>query len=207
MLVGLNIVELVERRDELQKNFNEVLLNQEFRIKFWGDNEFEITRAPRGDMYKRLMLSFSGMLLVTVCLVTAGQIQALGSSVSIGGALLGIVLTGTPLIGFYSKSLFKISFSGKLQQLSIQRALASNVKHVNFSNINYIVYRKTELDELSMSEPGGGVACRYDFSLACKQGEVQLFSIKCADNTMDAFVADFAYFLSRFVDKESRALL
>lgn len=195
----------MKKRNELESKFNSDLQDQELLLKFMGDNEFVIIGTPRGNMLSRILLSAGGISLVTVCLV--GTDTSINPTVSIGGSLLGLIMAGTPFLSFYSKKYFKIYFSKKLRQVWIEKGLSRREKRIDFSNIDYIEYKKMELDDLVSGDTVRAISYQYGFSIIANRKSIELFSIVSKDASLDSFVSDFAFFLSQFTNKETRALL
>lgn len=197
----------MKKRSELEVRFNEDLKTHELLLQFHGDNEFVIIGTKRGSILFRMFLAACGIGIVTICLLGSNSSGGvMNSTFSIGGSLLGLILVGAPFFYFYSGKHFKVLFSRKLRQIIIEKGMGvSGVeKRIDFSNIDYFLYRKIELDDFS-GETVNTISYQYTFSVMSNKKPIELFSIVSKDSSPDMFVSDFATFLSQFAHKETRA--
>jgi hypothetical protein len=192
----------MKKRHLLENEFNELLKDHEYMIKFNGDNEVTIIGAPKKNLVSLLLLSISGVGLVTYCLVMGSKH---GNTVLIGGALLGLIITATPFLSFYSKKYFKVLFSRQLKQINIVNSATGPYKRIDFSNIDYFHFKRVEVDDFVSPDLEIPVTYSYVLSAWCMKKEIKLFSIDSQDRSIEAFTNKFGLFLTDFTLKPIKA--
>ncbi len=188
----------MKKRHLLENEFNELLKDHEFMIKFKGDNEITIIGAPTNNFISRCLLSVSGVALVTYCLVMGAQEE---NTVLIGGALLGLIFTATPFLSFYSKKYFKVLFSRQLKQINIMNSATGPYKRIDFSNIDFFQFKRVEVDDFVSPDLEIPVTYSYVLIASCVDKQVELFSIDSQDRSIEAFTNKFGEFLTEFTHK------
>ncbi len=188
----------MKKRQQLEDEFNSMLTEHEFMLKFKGDNEITIIGAPINHVFSRLILSVSGVILVTYCLILGTQYN---NTFVIGGALLGLIFAATPFISFYSKKYFKVLFSRKLQQINVMTGAVGPYKRIDFSNIDKFQFKRVEVDDFVSPDLEIPVTYNYVLSAWCGDKEIELFSIDSKYRTIENFTKKFGAFLSDFTGK------
>ncbi|HNP18718.1 MAG TPA: hypothetical protein PKL31_09815 [Fulvivirga sp.] len=192
----------MKKRHLLENEFNELLKDHEFMIKFKGDNEMTIIGAPTNNFISRCLLSVSGVILVTYCLVMGAQEE---NTVLIGGALLGLIFTATPFLSFYSKKYFKVLFSRQLKQINIMNSATGPYKRIDFSSIDYFQFKRVEVDDFVSPDLEIPVTYSYVLIASCVDRQVELFSIDSQDRSIEGFTNKFGDFLTEFTRKPMKA--
>lgn len=185
----------MKKRQVVENEFNEMLSKYELLLKFRGDNEVTIIGAPTNNFISRIILSMVGVLLVSYCLIKGSEED---NTVLIGGALLGLILTATPFISFYSRKYFKIMFSRQTRQINIMTNFSGPYKRIDFSNIDSFGFKKIEVDDFV--SPDIEIPVTYNYTLIANvQGkEVHLFSIDSKDRSVEQFTKKFSQFIHDF---------
>ena len=188
----------MKKRQLLEDEFNEMLEGHELMIKFRGDNELTLIGAPTNNFMSRVLLSFSGILLVSYCLITGAQH---GNTVLIGGALLGIIFTATPFLSFYSKKYFKVLFSRQTKQINIVSSATGPYKRIDFSSIDAFRFKRVEVDDFVSPDLEIPVTYNYTFSVLIEDKEIDIFSIDSKNRDIEKFTDKFNEFISEFASK------
>lgn len=188
----------MKKRQLLEDEFNEMLEGHELMIKFRGDNELTLIGAPTNNFMSRVLLSFSGILLVSYCLITGAQH---GNTVLIGGALLGIIFTATPFLSFYSKKYFKVLFSRQTKQINIVSSATGPYKRIDFSSIDAFRFKRVEVDDFVSPDLEIPVTYNYTFSVLIEDKEIDIFSIDSKNRDIEKFTDKFNEFISQFASK------
>jgi hypothetical protein len=185
------------KRLHLENEFNKLLKEHEFMVKFRGDNEITLIGAPTNNFVSRCIMSFGGIILVSYCLIQASKHE---STLVIGGALLGLIFAATPFLSFYSKKYFKILFSRQLKQINIMNGAIGPYKRIDFSNIDHFQFKRVEVDDFV--SPDLEIPVTYKYALIAKTNgkEVALFSIDSDTRDIEEFTNKFGEFLSDFTD-------
>ena len=166
-----------------------------------------IIGAPTGQLGTRIVISLLGIALVTFCLITGESEGNVNSSFIIGGSLLGLILTSTPFISFYSRKNFRILVSRKLRQISITKRIYSPDQRIDFSNIEFLQLKHLQVDDLiSGSIDDNAISFMHTFSAVSESTITDLFSLTSEDDDMKAFVEQFGIFLANFAGKELKLL-
>lgn len=192
----------MKKRQLLEDEFNEMLEGHELMIKFRGDNEITIIGAPTNNFMSRILLSFSGILLVTYCLILGPEQE---NTVVIGGALLGLIFTATPFLSFYSKKYFKVIFSRKTQQINIISNATGPYKRIDFSSIDAFRFKRVEVDDFVSPDLEIPVTYNYTFSAQIEGKEIDIFSIDSKDREIENFTNKFNHFIGLFANKPVKA--
>jgi len=197
----------MKNRNLIENEFNEMLMTQEFLLKFRGDNEIILIGAPSGRLGARLALAVVGIVLVSYCLVTGNNMGGNYNTVVIGGSLLGLILASTPFVSFYSHKYFKVYISRQLKQVSITSGVSSPDKRIDFSNIDFLQLKHLQIDDLiSGTETESGVSYMHTFMASSNGKSVELFSLTSHDEAFKKFVDKFGEFLSGFMEKELKLI-
>ncbi|MEM8565965.1 MAG: hypothetical protein AAGF85_05855 [Bacteroidota bacterium] len=183
---------------KLADKFNITLSKHEFLLKLNGDNELIITGAPVNNLPSRLFFSFIGIILVTVCLITGIED---GNTLIIGGCLLGLILTATPFISFYSKKSFKVYISKRIKQVNIDHGTFNPYTRMDFSSIEGIRVNKSEMADFASSDPKTPTIYSYSFCAVINGVDKILLSITTSDASISDFATEFGTFLSGFIEK------
>ncbi|MEQ8925466.1 MAG: hypothetical protein RLO81_06605 [Fulvivirga sp.] len=188
----------MKKRQILEEEFNDMLRDHELMVKFRGDNELTIIGAPTNNFISRMLLSFSGVALVSYCLILGAQ---QGNTVVIGGALLGLIFTATPFLSFYSKKHFKVLFSRQTKQINIISNATGPYRRIDFSNIDGFKFKRVEVDDFVSPDIEIPVTYNYTFSALTEGKEIDLFAIDSKDKTIEGFTNKFGGFIKGFTEK------
>ncbi|MTI39916.1 hypothetical protein [Fulvivirga lutimaris] len=188
----------MKKRQLLEDEFNKMLEEHEYMVKFRGDNEITIIGAPSNNFVSRILLSASGVLLVTYCLIMGSTTE---NTLAIGGALLGLIFAATPFLSFYSKKYFKVLFSRQLQQINIMNSPTGPYKRLDFSNIDKFRFKRVEVDDFV--SPDLEIPVTYNYALTAISGdkEIDLFAIDSKYRDVEKFTNKFGQFISDFTGK------
>ncbi len=186
---------LMKTRQVVENEFNEMLSEYELLLKFRGDNEITLIGAPTNNFTSRIILSIIGVLLVSYCLIKGSEEE---NTVLIGGALLGLILTATPFISFYSKKYFKIMFSRQTKQINIMTNFSGPYKRIDFSNIDHFKFKRVEVDDFVSPDIEIPVTYNYTFIASTQGKEVDLFIIDSKDRSIEKFTEKFSDFIHDF---------
>jgi len=201
------INEIVSKRYLLESDFNEKLNQQEYMLKFSGDSEIMMIGAPSGKLRSRIAISIVGILLVTFCLITGNSDGRMNTTFVIGGSLLGLILTCTPFISFYSRKYFKINISRRLRQISINKRINAPDLRIDFSNIDGIQLKNLQVDDLISGTDGvDNISFMHTFNVMSNGKVIELFSLTSQDEAFYNFVEEFGDFLSSFIGKELKVI-
>ncbi|QSE95939.1 hypothetical protein [Fulvivirga lutea] len=192
----------MKKRRILEEEFNDMLEEHELMVKFRGDNEITIIGAPTNNFISRMLLSFSGVALVSYCLILGAEE---GSTVVIGGALLGLIFTATPFLSFYSKKHFKVLFSRQTKQINIISNATGPYKRIDFSNIDSFKFKRVEVDDFVSPDIEIPVTYNYTFTALSEGKEIDLFAIHSKDKSIEAFTNKFSDFMEGFTEKTVKA--
>lgn len=197
--------DLKQKRHHLETEFNEQLIEHEFLFKFRGDNEIILIGAPSGNIWSRVAISVVGVILVTFFLIS-GHFQGdnYNTTFVIGGCLLGLILTCTPFISFYSRKFYRILISQRIKQISVRSGVSSPDRRVDFPNIDRLLLKHLQIDDLISGKEDAPITFSYMHTLFVEtQGkQKELFSLTSSDEEFKIFVEKLAFFLADFIDKE-----
>ena len=188
---------------KLADQFNITLSKHEFLLKVNGDNELIITGAPSNNLTSRLFFSFIGIIIVTVCLVTGIED---GNTFTIGSCLLGLILTATPFISFYSKKNFKVSISKRIRQINIDHGMFSPYTRLDFSSIECLHLIKSQMADLASANANSPIIFTYSFCIIIEGMQRSLLSISSSDPVFPKFATEFGDFLADFIDKPLKSV-
>ena len=183
---------------KLSDKFNTTLAKHEFLLKFNGNNELIITGAPINNIASRLFFSATGIILVSTCLLT--ELKD-GNTLIIGGCLLGLILTATPFISFYSKKSFKVYVSRRVKQINIDHGMFNPYTRMDFSSIESVHVIKSETADLAGSNPDLPTLFTYSFCVVINGIDKTLLSISSSDPAIPKFAKKFGEFLADFMKK------
>lgn len=188
----------MKKRQLLEDEFNKMLEEHEYMVKFRGDNEITIIGAPSNNFMSRILLSACGVLLVTYCLIMGNTTE---NTLAIGGALLGLIFAATPFLSFYSKKYFKVLFSRQLKQINIMNSPTGPYKRLDFSHIDKFRFKRVEVDDFV--SPDLEIPVTYNYALSAISGdkEIDLFSIDSKYRDVEKFTDKFGQFISDFTGK------
>ncbi len=188
----------MKKRQLLEDEFNKMLEEHEYLVKFKGDNEITIIGAPSNNFLSRILLSSVGVLLVTYCLIVGNSRE---NTLVIGGALLGLIIAATPFLSFYSKKYFKVLFSRQLKQINIMNSPIGSYKRIDFSNIDKFRFKRVEVDDFV--SPDLEIPITYNYALTALSGEkeIELFSIDSKYRDVEVFTNKFGQFISDLTEK------
>lgn len=188
----------MKKRQLLEDEFNKMLEEHEYMVKFRGDNEITVIGAPSNNFLSRILLSVSGVVLVTYCLILGSSTE---NTLVIGGALLGLIFAATPFLSFYSKKYFKVLFSRQLKQINIMNSPTGPYKRVDFSSIDKFRFKRVEVDDFV--SPDLEIPITYNYALTAITGdkEIDLFAIDSKYRDIEVFTRKFGQFISDFTGK------
>ena len=188
----------MQKRLHLENQFNDLLKEHEFMVKFRGDNEITLIGAPSSNLISRSIMSICGIILVSYCLIQASEHE---STFVIGGALLGLIFAATPFLSFYSKKYFKVLFSRQLKQINIMNGAVGPYKRIDFSNIDNFQFKRVEVDDFVSPDLEIPVTYKYAFIAKTNDKEIDLFSIDSDTRDIEEFTIKFGEFISDFTGK------
>lgn len=188
----------MKKARKLIDQFNVTLAKHEFLLKLNGDNELILTGAPTNNLLSRLFFSFTGIIIVTVCLITG--IEG-GNTLVIGGCLLGLILTATPFISFYSKKSFKVYISRRLKQINIDHGMFNPYTRIDFSSIESVHVLKSEMADLASTDPNTPTIYTFSFCVVINDTDSRLISMSSSDTAIEKFAEEFSTFLASFMEK------
>ena len=188
----------MKKRQLLEDEFNKMLKEHEYMVKFRGDNEITIIGAPSNNFISRILLSIGGVTLVTYCLIVGNSSE---NTLVIGGALVGLIFAATPFLSFYSKKYFKVFFSKQLKQINIMNSPTGSYKRLDFSNIDKFRFKRVEVDDFVSPDLEIPVTYNYVLTAISGEKEIELFSIDSRNRDVEIFTNKFGQFISDLTEK------